>query len=282
MDNSSEGFESNSNPLVGNSDDGVSRVTLQQTESAPNRDMSPEEAQNRSKTDQELYSADNLNTNPDVDQNRVEEEKSKFYAGKFKSAEDLEKAYTELSKKLGNSNDTTTETKAEAETEQTIDSTIFSKATTEWEETGEISKDSFDAFSKAGIPEDVVNQYLANANAQQELQKSEILETIGGQNEFNKMSNWAQSNLPKDEIDGFNSIISTGDIGQIKLVLGTLKSRMGQTTFVQPDSNNNSRSDRGAYQSKAEMTAAINDSRYDKDTAYRNNVARRIMSSKNL
>jgi hypothetical protein len=276
-----EGFESNENPLTGHSDDGVARVTLQQTDDAPNRKMSQEEAQNRSKTDQEMYSAALTDTTTSEGQNAVQEDKEALLAGKFKTAEDLEKAYTELSKKLG-TNEKTTDNKTETTEGETIDSNVFSQATSEWEATGEISQESFDALNQAGIPVELVNQFIANANAQEELKKADILESIGGQNEFDKMSNWAQGNLPKDEIDGFNNVISTGDIGQIKLVLGALRSRMGSTNFVQPDGNINTQSDRGSYRSKAEMVAAVNDPRYNKDTAYRNDVAKRIMMSKNL
>jgi|TARA_R100001530_G_scaffold64158_1_gene46119 hypothetical protein len=276
-----EGFESNENPLTGNSDDGVARVTLQQSEDAPNRQMTSEEAQNRSKTDQELYSAKSMPQSTEVDQNVVQNQKEALLAGKFKNAEDLEKAYTELSKKLG-TNEKNTDTKTSPEESQTLDSNVFSKATSEWETTGQITQETLTSLTEAGIPEEVVNQYIANANAQEELKRADILESIGGQNEFDKMSNWAQNNLPKDEIEGFNNVISTGDIGQIKLVLGALRSRMGAKTFIQPDGNSTSQGDRGAFKSKAEMTTAVNDPRYSKDTAYRNEVARKIMMSKNL
>ncbi len=68
---------------------------------------------------------------------KLGEEEAKSYAGKFENAEDLEKAYLELQKKLGSESDEDTEAAAEADTpeEEVEDSpatSLINDASKEW------------------------------------------------------------------------------------------------------------------------------------------------------
>ena len=221
-----------------------------------------------------------------LDKALVDAPPEKLYASKFKSTEDLEKAYVELQKSYSKGERSTEEEKPAATKkegpkgqEANLENT-FNTAFQEYETTGEVSDEARQAFVDMGIPESVVDNYIANAQASQVLQKNDVLDSVGGQEAFDEISNWSVLNLKQDEIDGFNAIIDSGDINQIKLTLGNLKARMGSSKFVTPDVKGGH--SEGSFESKGAMVAAMNDKRYSTDSAYRNQVQRKLARSSNL
>ena len=210
-------------------------------------------------------------------QPKVEE---RLYANKFKSTEDLEKSYLELQAKLSSNEKSIPEEPKDGPQGMDYEKT-FNEAFKSYEDTGEVSNETIEKFTKMGIPKEVVDNYVANFNATQELNKIDILNTVGGQNAFDEISNWAVLNLKEAEINGFNKIIDSGDIDQIKLTLGNLKARMGSSRFVTPDVKGGYSSE-GSFESKGSMLDAINDKRYATDSAYRASVQMKIARSSKL
>ena len=216
-----------------------------------------------------------------LDKALVDAPEPKLLANKFKSSEELEKAYIELQSKFSKGEKAPEAVKEDGPKGQEANlKNTFNTAFQEYETTGEVSDEAKQAFVDMGIPESVVDNYIANAQASQILQKNDVLDSVGGQQAFDEISNWSVLNLKQDEIDGFNAIIESGDINQIKLTLGNLKARMGSSKFVTPDVKGGH--SEGSFESKGAMVAAMNDKRYSTDSAYRNQVQRKLARSSNL
>lgn len=261
-----------SSPKAGKQMTSVSMETNLGRGQEPNREMTAEEAQERT-----TYAGEEptmVQDSPEQTQTIEQQAEETLLAGKYKSVEELEKAYGELQKKLGEGN----EAEAETETTTQVDGNLFDKASDEWYETGEVSEATINELVKQGIPKQVIEQYIRSANAEQQLLQQNIINEIGGQQEFERLNAWATNNLKPAEIDSFNAIVDGGDIEQIKFAYNSLKSRAG-SKFVTPDSNSQS-NDTGAFANKSEMISAISDKRYQNDAIYRRQVEQRIMRSR--
>jgi len=239
----------------------VSMETMNDT--SPNKEMTKEEAENKARV--------NETNEPTQEEN--------LFAGKYKSVEDLEKAYNELQTKLGQTSEQKTDAPAAEATDKAADDNLFDTAYDEWSESGKLSDETIAALEKTGIPKQYVEQFVRNANAEQELIQQGIINEIGGQQEFERLSNWATQNLKQAEIDTFNGIVESGDVEQIKFAFNSLKARAGNTKFISPD-NNTISSDAQSFASKAEMVKAMSDPRYVNDRAYRQKVERMVMRSR--
>ena len=85
---------------------------------------------------------------------QLEAEQEGLLAGKYKTAEELEKAYGELQKKLGDQETATeekpskTEDKVEPEPEANPTTTLITDASTEYAEKGELSQETLAKFSE--------------------------------------------------------------------------------------------------------------------------------------
>ena len=105
----------------------------------------------------------------------MQNQQEQLLAGKYKNAQELEKAYGELEKKLG---EQTTEEKVEEEVEEVkeesstevpVNHTIVSDASNEFSETGELSEDTMSKFAQMSS-KDLVQAYMemSKANPQEQ------------------------------------------------------------------------------------------------------------------
>ena len=242
------------------------RVSMETTPDSPNANMTREEALERTTTPE--------SPNP------LDASEENLLAGKYKSVEDIEKAYNELQTKLGQKGEETTEPTTETQADTTSESDVFERAYSEWAEKGEVSEDTIDQIVKdKGIPKQYVEQFIRQSSAEETLLQNSIMESVGGRDEYTKITEWAVNNLPQTEIDAYNKIIESGDVEQIKFALNALSQKRGSTKFIQPDKNNTF-TDSNSFNSKAEMVQAMKDPRYEKDLAYRQKVERMIMRSR--
>ena len=116
------------------------------------------------------------------------QEESKKLAGKYESAEELEKAYIELQKKLGDKEETSEEPKAEEETEETEETpddnptvALINEASDEYYANGnKLSTETLDKFKQMSS-QDLVNAYIEmveknppQANQEADVSQSQI------------------------------------------------------------------------------------------------------------
>jgi len=213
---------------------------------------------------------------------QLAEQQEQLLAGKFKDAEELEKGYIELQKKLGSKEETpeerVTETTEENKTED-IDISFLDKL---WEEAqGEYSEATLKQLANMST-RDVAQMYLQHrANSQTEpapgLQEDDItsLQGIaGGQEGYGQMMKWAGENLSEKEVKMYDAVMDKGDPMSAFFAVQALAYRFNDARGVDGQMlQGKAPTEKGdTFRSQAEVVRAMDDPRYEKDPAYRQDV----------
>ena len=228
-------------------------------------------------------------------------EQEGLLAGKYKSAEDLEQAYLSLQKKLGQEEETDYEEsdegyaeKEESDEEVSNDApavSLINEASEEYyANDGTLSEETIGRFSEMSS-QDLVNAYLEiQANnpqaAQQAVELSEaqvnsVQNSAGGEANYNRVVEWAASNLPDKQIDTFDSVVDSGNPAAIGIAFQGLQSQYNEANGYEGRmlQGKPASSTGDVYRSQAELVAAMGDPRYDTDPAYRADVIQKLEQS---
>lgn len=223
------------------------------------------------------------------------EDRPSWLPEKFKSPEDMAKAYAELESKIGkpaepkadpetppaetpNPSEATTDDAEKALSERGLD---LSKFSTEFEEKGELTPESYAELEKAGLTKDIVDQYIEGQKARASQYESSVKAEVGGDASYDQMVTWAKSNMSPDEISAFNNAVSSGDVNQAKLAVLGLSSRYSAANGSDPKRTigGGQKSAQDAFESTAQLTEAMRDPRYKADPAYRAAVQNKLARS---
>ncbi len=210
------------------------------------------------------------------------EERPEWLDEKFNSPEDLAKAYTELQKKLSEPKEETKEVASEETPQDNIDSAdVVTKATLEFDEKGELSEDTFAALEKAGLPKDYVEAYIAGQQALVERNAVDLYNSIGGEEEYDGMIQWAGETLTEGEVDTFNELVINGTPEQQKLAIKGLHAQYRGSTGSGPALKQGTTSGNSVkpFSSTKELQRAMSDRRYQEVPSYREEVERRLSVS---
>ena len=220
-------------------------------------------------------------------------EQEQLLAGKYKDARELEKAYMELQTKLGEQGTEDTE-QVSAEDEQPEETklsdgaSLITDAQQEYYDNGnKLSDETLAKFSEMSSSE-LLQAYIelnqdapeqAEAADISEAQISEIKQSAGGEQAYSNVVNWAKSNLDSSQTDAFDEVVNTGSVQAIKLAVAGLKAEYDKANGVEgrmvtgktapPETGD-------VFRSQAELVAAMNDKRYDRDPAYRQDVIEKL------
>ena len=95
------------------------------------------------------------------------------------------------------------------------------------------------------------------------------------------MLEWANKNLAAQEIDMFDTVMERGDPLAAFFAVRSLAYRYQDSIGVEGKMLTGSapKSSRDQFRSQAELVKAMDDSRYDKDPAYRQDVMRKLERS---
>tara|TARA_A100001015_G_scaffold59018_1_gene65044 strand:- start:11174 stop:11908 length:735 start_codon:yes stop_codon:yes gene_type:complete len=221
----------------------------------------------------------------------IETSKPEGLPEKFNSVEDLAKSYSELEKKLGESKPEETP-QPKQEEPKTEDLEIANKAAesaglnvqdlqAEFDNSGELKAESYEALDKAGIPKEYVDQFIAGQLAMRENLVSDVKGVAGGEDSYGEMMEWASNNLSESEKNAYNNAVNNTDVEAIKLAVVGLKARYESANGIEPTLTKGkaSPSTEGGFRSWAEVTEAMADARYQKDIAYQDDVKRKIQNS---
>ena len=226
------------------------------------------------------------------------EEQDQLLAGKYENAQELEKAYIELQKKLGESDEEEVE-EGEAEYEEESEETeefelsdnaeLIAEASAEFEDDGQLSEETLAKFQGMSST-DLVNAYVemsefvgedGEVEAAPDLSDTDIntvKNVVGGEQAYENIMTWSQNNLPESKISAFDELVESGSVEAISLAVEGLKARYemangyegelvtGRAPVQQSD----------GFRSQAELVAAMSDPRYDNDPAYRNDVIEKL------
>ena len=224
---------------------------------------------------------------------QLQKEQGELLAGKYKNAEDLEKAYVELQKKLGDQ-----EPKAEAEeteeesTEEPKDvnpaTALINEASQEfYDNDNKLSPETIEKFSQLDSKQ-LIAAYLESIQnsprtdevdlAQNEIDR--IHKSVGGAEEYTKLTDWGQKNLSEAEIQSFDKVVSTGDPNVIELAVAGLKAKYDNSNGYEGRMlTGKSTSSSDVFRSQAQLVQAMADPRYDNDPAYRADVVEKLNRS---
>lgn len=221
-----------------------------------------------------------------VEQEQPTEEE--LILGKFKSQDDLVEAYENLEKRLSEKQETP-EAKEESQQEEApIDSNVsdvIKKASDSFYENGELSEENFKALEDSGIPREFVEAYVKGQEATLEAETAAITNTIGGQENYDAMTEWAANNLPESEVSSYNEIVESGSTEAAKMAVRGMYARYVNEnggSAVNIKKGNTSGAAIQPFNSNAQVVEAMNDRRYEMDPAYRAEVERRISVSNNI
>ena len=226
---------------------------------------------------------------------KLAEKQSQMLAGKFQDAEQLEKAYIELQKKLG-ANESEEEEASEVsdepeEREPSATETLIGEASAEWYEKGELTPETVEKFKEMSS-EDLVNTYveMQKAGGQQpapvvdltEADVADVQGVAGGAEGYGNLMSWAAENLPQEDVSAFDALVSTGNSRAIKLAVAGLKAQYETTNGYEGRmlSGKAAAQTGDVFRSQAEVVAAMGDPRYDRDPAYRQDVFEKLDRSK--
>lgn len=210
------------------------------------------------------------------------EERPEWLDEKFNSPEDLAKAYTELQQKLSEPKEETEEVASEETPQDNIDSSdVVTKATLEFDEKGELSEDTFAALEKAGLPKDYVEAYIAGQQALVERNAVDLYNSIGGEEEYDGMIQWAGETLTEGEVDTFNELVINGTPEQQRLAIKGLHAQYRGSTGSGPALKQGTTSGNSVkpFSSTKELQRAMSDRRYSEVPSYRQEVEKRLSVS---
>lgn len=228
---------------------------------------------------------------PNEETPEVPQDRPQWLPEKFKSPEEMAASYAELEKRLSGqqppkADDATppkTDDAPKSETPELPSGLNFDDFSSEYETNGGLSDASYEKLAKAGINRDMVDAYIAGQELRAQQYMDVGYQAVGGQEQYQTMVEWAKSNLSKPEIAAFNNQVATGDAATLKLAVAGLQSKFVAANGQQPTGllmgNAGTLQTTGAFMSRAEVTEAMSDPRYQRDPAYRAKVMDRLAKS---
>ena len=225
-------------------------------------------------------------------------EQGELLAGKYKNAEDLEQAYIELQKKLGDNDEAQEETEAtkeevleEPKAEDNPASSLISEASKEfYDNDNKLSPETIEKFSELDSKQ-LISAYLESIkNAPQQTEQSEIElaqkdidlihSSVGGEKEYQKITEWSSQNLTEKQITSFDKAINSGDTDLIELAVAGIKAKYESSNGYEGRMlTGKTTSATDVFRSQAQLVQAMSDPRYDNDPAYRQDVIAKLEQS---
>jgi hypothetical protein len=173
-----------------------------------------------------------------------QEQQEELIGGKFKSADDLLQAYQELEKKLG-------------------------------------SRSGYETAEDQPAEETAQENQEPETSVLSQEEESTIMESIGGQEAFTAVQEWARENLDQAELDAYNREVNSGDYYRARNALQSLQYAYQDNVGSEPALIGGKLSGNSAdvFRSTQEVMAAMNDPRYLNDTAYTQDVQEKLYRS---
>jgi hypothetical protein len=212
----------------------------------------------------------------------LQQEQQNLLAGKYKSAEELERGYLELQKRMG-----------EGQPNQQESSDVSDQLAKAYESYS--SEKKFDASAFENVSkEDLIKAFFENSEEVPQAEESEgpdltqdqvdgMMNSVGGKEQYQQIMNWAVQNLPKADIEAFDAIIESANPSSIAMAVESMAKRYTDSNGQEGQTiQGRSAKMTDSYRSQAEMIRDMNDPRYDTDPAYRNDVMTKLANSPNL
>tara|TARA_Y100001963_G_scaffold13316_1_gene16620 strand:- start:8 stop:802 length:795 start_codon:yes stop_codon:yes gene_type:complete len=221
------------------------------------------------------------------------DEEAALLAGKFQNAEELEEAYLNLQKKLGSRDEDDDDDEVEDtyldEDEYPEDVAagvdLITTASEEYyENEGALSDETMERFKEMSSSE-LVEAYMAIRDRNPDIdgggysedlsdaELNQVYNSAGGEAEYERLTSWAAENLDESKMDAFNDIIDRGNATSIQIAVAGLRAEYeNQEGYEGRMLTGKAAKAENGFRSQAEVVQAMNDPRYDRDPAYRQDV----------
>jgi len=217
-------------------------------------------------------------------------------AGKYKDAQELEKAYIELEKKLGSrdgqeeTSEPEVEDQQEERTEYSSQIEAISRAAEEFNSKGELSPETLAQFEQMSSKE-LIQAYfeyeagLPAMDAPQAVELSQgdintIQNSVGGEAAYQRLVGWAAQNFSEAEIQAFDNVVDSGNVAAINLALAGLQARYTDANGYEGNMiQGKAAAPADTFKSQAEVVRAMSDPKYDRDPAYRDEIMQKLARS---
>ena len=231
---------------------------------------------------------------------QMQEAEDSLLAGKYQNTQELEKAYTELEKKLGEKSDEDSE-EVESEYEDSEDESEIEEEEYEpedasildqlWDEgtNSQLTKETFEQLQQMD-PVDVAKLAMQDRSAllaaagPKEFSNEDVTQIqglVGGEENYNNLLDWANNSMPEQEVQLFDAVMEQGNplaayfaVQSMALRYQDAAGRDGEMVTGKPPTMN-----ADAFQSQAELVQAMEDPRYNDDPAYRDAVQAKLERS---
>jgi len=226
-------------------------------------------------TENMLKKAEGIN-NPEVS------DRPEWLPEKFNTVQDMATAYESLEQKLGSKEEVTEESDLEEIAEELEERGVdFDALSNEFAEQGGLTEESYEALLKAGIPRNMVDQFIDGQNAVAGQLQQQAFNQVGGQEAYEDMVKWASESLNEASIDAFNNAINSGNTETANLAIQGLQAQYRSENGSEPSLvyGETKSVTGGVFDSAAQLTAAMRDPRYSNDSAYRQEVASKLSRS---
>lgn len=210
---------------------------------------------------------------------------------KFKSPEEMANAYSELEKKQSQPVTPPAEPKppvveppnTEGDAKDAVEKAglDFNALKQDYSTNQGLSDESYKSLEDAGIPKEIVDAYIEGQKALGAAIETSAYTAVGGKEEYQKMTEWAATNMGESEVAAFNKA-TNGTQDELLLAVSGLRDRYrsanGNSPSLLSGGAGSGQSSPG-FSSAAEMTAAMKDPRYQKDPAYRKSVEAKLQNA---
>jgi hypothetical protein len=244
------------------------------------------------------------------EQARLQEESQLRYAGKYRSADELEKAYLELQKKLGEKAEPT-EPQASDEPVEAPEEGVEEPDEEEPQEEGsEVAKLLTEASAEfasnsSKLTEETIEKLSqldsrtlvetwANYIATQEQEATQaaitqqeadrVMTAVGGEAFYQEMLGWASENLSPAEVAAYDNVVNGGNADAVYWAAMGLKAKFTDAVGYEGKQLSGKRGTKAepGFRSHSELARAIQDPRYRDDPAYRRDVEDKLARSGDL
>ena len=217
-------------------------------------------------------------------------------AGKYENAQELEKAYIELEKKLGSQEKTDTpsedsqdppetEAKEEKKEDKPDETTTILDELWEQAQDNKYSDDTIGKLNKMSSS-DIAKMHLQYraANQPKDLSENDVKELkgiVGGDENYANMMDWATKSLNKQEIDMFDAVMEKGDALAAFFAVRSLAYRYNDAVGYDGKmvTGKAPKQTSDVFRSQAEVVKAMGDPRYENDPAYRQDIMEKLQRS---
>ena len=212
-------------------------------------------------------------------------EQEELLGGKFKTQDDLLKAYQELEKKIGQPKTEPAETKPEGEKAGDPPSEApagVAKYEQEFVDTGSLSEQSYADLAKMGFTKTQVDQYIQGQQFYAEAVRSEVYNSVGGQEQYVEIINWASENMSPATIKEYNDAVNAVNKDKVLSTLEYMKFKKEQAQPRETRRLEGNAPVEGVqpFTNKNDWQAAATNRLYGKDAKYTNMVDQRYLASR--